>query len=129
MADLSNYTPIYIRTTGNDTTGNGSSGSPYATAQKGYDIAVATVSGNYVLDFGVGNFSGVLLSQDWPSRISIRGVNRLQTFLGNINGNGQDAVQDYENNTIISPATSGYTINIISNLMIKEKFLHQLEKE
>jgi hypothetical protein len=32
---------IWIATTGNDTTGNGSSGSPYATLQKGVDVASA----------------------------------------------------------------------------------------
>jgi len=36
---IAGATDIYIATTGNDNTGNGSSGSPYATIQKGVDVA------------------------------------------------------------------------------------------
>jgi hypothetical protein len=121
MADLSNYTPIYIRTTGNDTTGDGSSGSPYATAQKAYDIAnvlVATTSGNYVLDFGVGSFGGVTLAQDWPSRIAVRGAGDTQSFLGGITGNGADVVIDFETWDVVSPVTNGFNISLVSDLSV-----------
>jgi len=94
MADLSGYTPIYVRTTGNDTTGSGTSGSPYATAQKAFDIALAAASGNYVIDLGVGSFGGVVLTGNWPSRIAVRGVSAAQSNLGNIFGTGADATGD-----------------------------------
>jgi hypothetical protein len=118
MADLSGYTAVYIRTTGNDTTGNGSSGSPYATAQKGFDIAVATASGNYVLDFGVGSFGGVTLTQDWPVRIAVRGVGATQSFLGGITSQGVDSVYDYDNYAEVSQATAGSSIAIVSDQSI-----------
>lgn len=95
MADLSGYTPIYIRTTGNDTTGDGSFGSPYATAQKGFDIAVATPSGNYVLDFGAGSFGGVVTGPNgWPARIAVRGVGATQSNIGGINGNAVSRIDE-----------------------------------
>jgi hypothetical protein len=118
MADLSGYTAVYIRTTGNDTTGDGSSGTPYATAQKGFDIAVATASGNYVLDFGVGSFGGVTLTQDWPVRIAVRGVGATQSFLGGITSLGVDSVYDYDNNADVSQATAGSSIAIVSDQSI-----------
>lgn len=40
MANLNNYTPVYVRTTGNDSTGNGSSGSPYRTAGRAFAHAL-----------------------------------------------------------------------------------------
>lgn len=36
MADLSGYTPVYVRTTGNDSTGSGTLAAPYATAQRAF---------------------------------------------------------------------------------------------
>ena len=39
MADLSGRTPIYVRTTGNDTTGNGSLSTPFATPQRAFEAA------------------------------------------------------------------------------------------
>ena len=52
---------IYIRTTGNDTTGNGSENSPYLTAQKAFEVAYVN-NGDYILDFGAGSFGGVNLN-------------------------------------------------------------------
>lgn len=118
MADLSGYTPIYIRTTGDDATGDGSSGSPYATAQKGFDIAVATPSGNYVLDFGVGNFGGVTITQNWPARIAVRGAGAAQSFLGGIYANGVDGVIDWETSQPLAYPTSAFSGTILSNKSI-----------
>lgn len=115
MADLSGYTPIYIRTTGNDTTGDGSSGTPYATAQKGFDIAAATESGNYVLDFGAGSFGGVILDQDWPSRIAVRGVSATESLLGGIETDRVDMIYDYENYFPIVEPSTGRSIALVSN--------------
>lgn len=110
MADLSSYTPIYIRADGDDTTGDGSAGAPYATAQKGFDVAIATASGNYVLDFGAGSFGGVVLSQDWPSRIAVRGVGADQSFLGGVYANGVDANID-----LAVTASDAHNISIVGN--------------
>jgi hypothetical protein len=118
MANLSSHTAIYVRTTGNDTTGNGSSGSPYATAQKAFDIAVATPSGDYVLDFGAGSFGGVTLTQDWPLRIAVRGVGPTQSFMGGITGSGENIVYDYENYVTLAPPTNGRNVSLASDLSI-----------
>ena len=118
MADLSGYNPIYIRSTGDDSTGDGSSGNPYLTAQKAFDIAIATLSGNYVLDFGAGNFGGVTLSQDWPSRISVQGTAPNQSYLGGIVGYGANQVYDYDNDQFISGPQPGLNISISSNSSI-----------
>lgn len=100
---------LYIRIDGNDNN-DGSINSPLLTAQAAFDIAASDV-GYYVLDFGAGNFGGVTLTQDWPSRISVRGVGVTQSFLEGINGNGADETydQDYQQ---ISPAANGFNINI-----------------
>jgi hypothetical protein len=117
MANLSSHTAIYVRTTGNDTTGDGSSGSPYATAQKAFDIAAAT-PGNCVLDFGVGSFGGVTLTQDWPLRIAVRGVGPTQSFVGGINGSGENIVFDFENYVTLAPPTNGRNVSLASDLSI-----------
>jgi hypothetical protein len=112
---------IYIRTTGNDTTGNGSENSPYLTAQKAFEVAYVN-NGDYILDFGAGSFGGVNLNTayatEWPNRIGIRGVSNTTSFLGGINGNGIEEIFDWESGTLVQEATSGRDINIISNQSI-----------
>jgi len=121
MADLSGYSPIYVRSNGNDATGDGSIGSPFLTAQKAFEVAYAG-SGNKVLDFGAGNFGGVDLNvanaSEWPNRIAVRGAGATQSFLGGIDGNGIDAVFDYDTNTEITPGTSGNNISVVSDKSI-----------
>lgn len=107
-------TIIYIRTNGDNDTGDGSEALPYLTAQKAFDVAVVG-SGPHLLNFGIGNFGGVTLTQDWPSRIAVVGVNATQSFLGGINGNGTDAVTDFDTYTIVLPATNGKNISIVGN--------------
>jgi len=87
MANLEQYTPIYITSSGNDSTGDGSSGNPYLTAQKAFEVAYAG-TGLKVLDFTEGNFGGVNLNgfSDWPSRIAVRGVDSQSSVLGGIIG-------------------------------------------
>ena len=87
MANLEQYTPIYIKSSGNDSTGDGSSGNPYLTAQKAFEVAYAG-TGLKVLDFTEGNFGGVNLNgfSDWPSRIAVRGVDSQSSVLGGIIG-------------------------------------------
>lgn len=118
MADLSSHSPIYVRSNGSDSTGDGSSGSPYLTAQKAFEIAY-TGTGNKVLDFGSGDFGGVNLTtanaSNWPSRIAVRGTGATQSFVGGVVGNGVDAVFDFDNGQLISAATNGKNITIIGN--------------
>lgn len=45
MSDFSGYTPVYVRSSGNDTTGDGSLGSPYLTVKKGFEKAFTGVGG------------------------------------------------------------------------------------
>jgi hypothetical protein len=115
MADLSSYTPIYIRSNGNDSTGDGSSGNPYLTAQKGFEIAYAG-AGNKVLDFGVGSFGGInLATLDWPSKIAVRGAGATTSFVGGINGDGSPQ-GFFDGNPILGGP--GANISIISNKTI-----------
>lgn len=76
---------LHITTAGNDTTGDGSPGTPYATAQKAFDIAFAG-TGNYVLMFGVGNFGTVLCPSGWPERIAVAGVGLYVSAINSIQG-------------------------------------------
>lgn len=46
MSDFAGYTPVYVRSSGNDSTGDGSLVSPYATVKKGFDKAFAGVGGS-----------------------------------------------------------------------------------
>jgi hypothetical protein len=108
---------IYVRTSGNDSN-EGTETSPLASAQVAFEMAFFGSSGNKIIDFGVGDFGGIVLSQDWPSRIAVRGVNSSQSLFGGINGNGLDEIVDYENNTLISEAIAGKNINISSNKTI-----------
>jgi hypothetical protein len=104
---------IYVRTTGSDATGNATEASPLATAQYAFNAA-ASVSGDIVIDFGVGNFGGVTLTQDWPSRISVRGAGVAQSFIGGINGNGADGWYDWNAYTNYAP-TGGRSISVVSD--------------
>jgi hypothetical protein len=80
------YTPIYVRTTGNDSNTGLSVGSPKLTVQSAYNAAVAAGSGNYVLDVGTGSFAGVS-ANGWLSRIGIRGVSTSASTLASVTGN------------------------------------------
>ena len=107
---------IYVRTSGNDTN-EGTESSPLASAQVAFEMAVGS-SGNKMIDIGSGTFDGIILNQDWPSRIEIRGVNSTDSLLGGINGNGADVLVDMDTQEIIANPTDGYDINIISNKTI-----------
>jgi hypothetical protein len=119
-------TTLYIRTTGNDNN-SGTSGSPFRSAQKGFEVAY-NGTGDYILDFGTGSFGGITLSYvpyqtlNWPSRISVKGAGSSSSFLGGINGNGIDSNSYYVYNPGIGgyesedwPATNGANINITSD--------------
>jgi hypothetical protein len=54
---------IYVSTTGNDTTGNGSQSTPYATIQKAHDVSVA---GDVIIIRG-GTYAGVVITRDGTS--------------------------------------------------------------
>jgi len=127
MADLSSYTPIYIRANGNDSTGDGSINAPFLTAQiafeRAYDISQYAGSNELlVLDFGIGNFGGVNLvtanASEWPNNIAVRGISSEESFLGGVNGNGIEGVFDYETYTYIVEPTPGSHISITSNSTI-----------
>ena len=111
-----NLSTIYVRASGNDNN-EGSENSPLLSAQTAFEMALFS-SGNILLDFGVGNFDGVVLSQDWPSRISVRGVSSSQSFLGGINGNGLDDIVDFNTYEIIRSPTNGHNIHIIGDKTI-----------
>lgn len=78
---------LYVTSIGNDTTGDGSLGAPYLTADKAFEVALAG-SGDYVLQFGVGSFGTIIPSGDWPARITIRGAGYKVSRLTGINAAG-----------------------------------------
>jgi hypothetical protein len=99
MANLSTYSPLYIRAGGDDATGDGSLAAPFATPQKAFETAYMA-TGDFVLDLGAGNFGGVNLiridddgntlfdASEWPSRISVRGVSSALSSLGGVDSSG-----------------------------------------
>lgn len=111
MADLSGYTAVFVRTTGNDNTGDGSSLLPYATVQKAFEAALG-LPGNRVIDIDSGTFAGVNLqtagSFAWPGRIAIRGVSAGASIFGGIVGDGN-------NETPTTNLSSGLDISIVSD--------------
>jgi hypothetical protein len=113
MANLSSYTAVYVRSNGNDLTGNGSSGAPFATAQAAFNSAYARLNGlnSFVLDFGAGSFSGVNLATagaaNWPVSIAVRGVGSTTSYLGGITASGTNGPNPTtgKNVTVISDNT------------------------
>lgn len=116
--DLSSYTPIYVRTTGDDANDGLTVGSPKCMAQSAYDAAVAAGTGNYVLDFGAGSFGMILLAANWPARIALRGAGATSSFLGGINGAGIAAggtLDDDGNFTAEWDSSAGYNIELVGD--------------
>lgn len=66
---------IYLSPTGNDSTGDGSSGNPYLTLDKCYTVA----SGGDTIHFLAGTYT--LVAQDFNKNLTIEGDNNLTTFL------------------------------------------------
>lgn len=83
-ASITTPNVFYVTSAGNDTTGDGSLGSPYLTAQKAYEVA-ANLSGYFLINFGVGSFAANVTS--WSANIAVAGSGRRQTRL-TINSSG-----------------------------------------
>ena len=62
---------LHVTTAGNDTTGDGSPGAPYRTAQKAWDVAIAG-TGLYVIQLGVVQET-IIPTAAWPTRITVAG--------------------------------------------------------
>lgn len=85
---LSNPNVAYLRSTGSDTTGDGSSSKPFLTAQKAYD------SGFRNMDLGIGSFGNIVLNSTQTNYVfSFRGV-----------GEGSVIGSIYGDATFVSPA-------------------------
>lgn len=99
---------IYVTTAGNDTTGDGSLGAPYLTAQKAFDVALAG-SGDHLIKLGIGTFS-VNPGAAWPLRIMVSGAGAYSTTL-NITTNFDGALRGqadlYLNLTATGEAQTG----------------------
>ena len=135
-------TILYVRSTGSDSN-SGISTAPLLTAQHAFYVANGG-TGDFILDFGSGNFGGVNLSgnqapfslpgpqTDWPSRISVRGTGKTTSFLGGIYGSGnaagdwfnpnwtyynEDGSVDYSHSgeTENYDATNGSNVTIVSD--------------
>lgn len=101
-------TTLYISTSGNDSNNGLSPSTPFRSAQKGFLTARFGGSGDYVLQFSAGTYSGIRLTSAWPSRIQIKGASASTTFLGGIDAAGNDS-------TGSAPAENGYPITLISD--------------
>jgi len=112
MQSFALHAPLFVRSTGSDTKGDGSQNSPLATPQKAFEIAYKS-SGDFVIDLGEGTFQGIDLdlasASEWPSRIALRGMGAGISRLGGIHAKGKDT------NRADDKATSGKNISIISN--------------
>ena len=82
---------IYLRTSGSDSVGDGTSNNPIASAQLAFEMAYHA-AGDRVIDLGEGNFGGVDLNlanaNEWPSRIFVQGASVTLSNLGGINASG-----------------------------------------
>lgn len=76
-------TTYYVRTTGNDTTGDGSSGNPWATLAK----AVTTAASGSRIDIGAGVFAPAAAINN--KNLSLIGAGQGQTFIGDLLSSGQ----------------------------------------
>ena len=102
--DWTGYTPIYVRTTGNDSNNGSSVLLAVATVQRAYDLAYINGS-NKVLDIGPGTFSGVVCNGfGWGSFIGVRGAGYSSSLFGGINGE--------------FPFSDGLSISVISDLTV-----------
>jgi hypothetical protein len=112
-------TTVYVKTTGNDATGEGTELSPFLTAQFGYHALLGSTTGDVVLDFGASsvgmtNFGGITLTADWPVRISVHGAGATTSIVGGVSGSGADSFYDYPNSTEVA-STAGFNIEIVSD--------------
>jgi hypothetical protein len=113
--DLSSYTPIYVRTTGNDENDGWTVENAKRNPQSAYDDAFAAGGlRGHVLDIGAGTFAGITLTANWPVRIAVRGAGATSSFLGGINGQGSAESTDPS----IVEAGLGYDIALRSDLTV-----------
>lgn len=83
---------IHVASNGNDTTGTGSLAAPFLTAQKAFDAAVALAT-PCCIDFGVGSFGNVSLTEAALPDLTLRGKGADKTVVGSISGTLSGAVE------------------------------------
>lgn len=109
---------LHVTSTGNDTTGDGSLATPYLTADKAFEVALAS-SGDYVIQCGVGDFGTIIPSANWPSRITIRGAGYKVSRLTGINAGGAAGANSTGfNGQNAGNGTAGKTLTIRSDQSI-----------
>jgi len=98
-------TTYYVATTGNDTTGDGTSGNPWKTLQKAHDTAAA----GSIISVGAGVFANFTNSKN----LSVIGAGRGSTFIGDllteadVTGRGS-LTSGYQTVTLSSGALAGF---------------------
>lgn len=113
----------YARSGGNDSTGDGTSGNPYLTAQKCYDVGVLAAT-SFVIDLGVGVLWSITLTTNWSTHAkTIRGAGERVTSVGitwaghttpatNGNGsNGPDVTVEVQD-LVISVLVGGQNVTV-----------------
>ena len=96
---------VYVSSSGSDTTGAGTSGSPVATAQMGYYLQHFGTSS--LMQLTAGSFGGVTVLSNWTT--VIHGVSAATSIMGAVSGSG------YSNNGYGIGVTAGCNINITSD--------------
>ncbi len=129
-AIISVTTPeIYLRMTGNDTTGvMNNPALPFLTAQAAADAIVTyapTAARPIIVDVGAGSFGNIVVSQNFGSFVTWRGVSSATSIMGNISASGTNGAAgvavgdpvagDYNG----QPGTNGKNITITSDYNIQ----------
>lgn len=88
-AGLVSESVFYVEASGNDTTGDGTPGNPFATAQKAFDESAALAVA-CLIHLGVGSFGNINCPSGWPFRIGISGKGPGVSKVGTVTGAGQN---------------------------------------
>lgn len=97
---------FYVDVNGNDTTGDGSFQKPFVTAQKAFDVALASGLA-CLIQLGIGSFGNILCSASgWPFRISIAGCGPTVSKIGSVISLGQN-IDIFSNKTVSFVHISG----------------------
>jgi hypothetical protein len=117
--NLSRYTPIYVRGSGDDNTADGTLSLPFLTAQAAFNYALGLgSSGNYVLDFGSGNYGGVSVQNvegGWPQRIAVRGEGPAESFLGDVYASSSTCSWNDPEYQVFTIGDNGKNVHITSD--------------
>lgn len=101
----------YVATTGNDSTGNGTSGAPYATLQKALDVLPRTDRYSVLINMGAGNFAGATIdgfeirsAPDISTGYGVMEIRGTMTLVTPAGGTGSGTISGYSAASGATPA-------------------------